>query len=138
MKLEIRPICESDAERIAAIQAGSPEASQWNPSDYLGFETWVAEEAGVVVGFLAVRPTAGGEAEVLNMAVDRPWRRRGVARAMLARVLGGRFDEVYLEVRESNAVARRLYESMGFRRAGLRPKYYERPVEAGIVMKLQK
>jgi len=45
---------------------------------------------------------------------------------------------VYLEVRESNGAALRLYESMGFRRAGVRPKYYERPKEAGIVMKRQK
>lgn len=136
--MEIRLLRETDSGRIAEIQASSPEASQWNSSDYLGFETWVAEQDGDVIGFLSLRETGGGEAEVLNMAVDPGSRRLGVARSLLNRALEGRFQEVYLEVRESNGAALRLYESMGFRRAGVRPKYYERPKEAGIVMKRQK
>lgn len=133
--LEIRRLREGDCARIAEIQAASPEASQWKASDYLNFETWVAEQDGDAAGFLAVRETAPGEAEVLNMAVDHLWRRRGVARAMLTRVLEPRFREVYLEVRESNSAAIQLYESVGFRRAGIRPAYYKLPNEAGIVMK---
>jgi ribosomal-protein-alanine acetyltransferase len=129
---------ESDVERVASIQQGSPESAQWQAEDYLGFETWVAEVGGQVVGFLALRETGGGEAEVLSVAVDGAWRRRGVARAMMGIVLEGRFEEVYLEVRESNQGARGLYQSIGFREVGVRPNYYERPQEAGIVMKLQK
>ena len=136
--VEIRRMRESDVERVASIQQGSPESAQWKAEDYLGFETWVAEADGQVVGFLALRETGGGEAEVLNVAVDGAWRRRGVARAMIEKGLEGRFEEVYLEVRESNQGARGLYQSMGFREVGVRPNYYERPQEAGIVMKLQK
>ncbi len=136
--VEIRRMRESDAERVGAIQEESPEAAQWKAEDYLGFETWVAEADGQVVGFLALRETGGGEAEVLNVAVDGGWRRRGVARAMICKGLSGRFEEVYLEVRESNAGARRLYGSMGFGEVGVRPNYYKRPRETGIVMKLRK
>ena len=75
---------------------------------------------------------------MLNVAVDGAWRRRGVARAMIEKGLEGRFEEVYLEVRESNRGARGLYESMGFRQVGVRANYYTSPQEAGIVMKLQK
>ncbi len=136
--VEIRRMRETDVGRVGEIQAGSPEAAQWKAEEYLGFETWVAEADGQVVGFLALRETGGGEAEVLNVAVDGAWRRRGVARALIEKGLGGRFEEVYLEVRESNEGARGLYESMGFGEVGVRPNYYERPRETGIVMKLQK
>jgi len=129
---------EDDGARIAEIQASSPEASQWDAAGYRTVETWVAEREGAVVGFLAIRETAPGEAEILNMAVHRQWRRRGVAREMLIQVLGKRFGEVYLEVRESNATAIRLYELAGFQRVGVRPQYYKQPDEAGIVMKRQK
>ena len=49
-----------------------------------------------------------------------------------------RFDEIYLEVRESNSGARALYAAFGFNESGVRPNYYQSPREAGIVMKLQK
>jgi ribosomal-protein-alanine N-acetyltransferase len=42
----------------------------------------------------------------------------------------------FLEVRESNAAARRLYESLGFEQVGERPAYYENPAETGIVMRI--
>lgn len=133
--IEIRRMDEAEAARIVEIQAACPEASQWQAADYLEFETWVAVDGGELIGFLALRPTAGGEAEVLNLAVEPARRRQGVAKRMLARAIEGRFEELYLEVRESNAAALQLYESAGFRRVGVRPKYYERPHEAGIVMK---
>lgn len=136
--VEIRRMREADVGRVASIQQGSPESAQWKAEDYLGFESWVAEADGQVIGFLALRETGGGEAEVLNVAVDGAWRRRGVAQAMIKNGLKGRFEEVYLEVRESNQGARGLYESMGFRQVGVRANYYTSPQEAGIVMKLQK
>jgi ribosomal-protein-alanine N-acetyltransferase len=43
---------------------------------------------------------------------------------------------VYLEVRQTNAVARRMYETGGFEVVGVRRKYYSEPVEDAIVMRL--
>ena len=42
---------------------------------------------------------------------------------------------LYLEVRESNDAARRLYASRGFEEVGRRRKYYRRPVEDAIVLR---
>jgi ribosomal-protein-alanine N-acetyltransferase len=42
---------------------------------------------------------------------------------------------VYLEVRQSNYAAQKLYHSLGFEVIGVRPDYYASPVESGIVMK---
>src|SRR2546430_11083963 len=42
---------------------------------------------------------------------------------------------VYLEVRESNVIARRLYESLGFTEVARRASYYRRPVEDAVILR---
>jgi ribosomal-protein-alanine N-acetyltransferase len=44
---------------------------------------------------------------------------------------------VTLEVRASNAVAQRLYESLGFVKAGTRPHYYADDGEDALTMRLE-
>jgi ribosomal-protein-alanine N-acetyltransferase len=40
-----------------------------------------------------------------------------------------------LEVRESNAPAIALYEKLGFRQVGKRPRYYEKPREDALILR---
>jgi [ribosomal protein S18]-alanine N-acetyltransferase len=79
------------------------------------------------------------EGEILNLGVAPPRRRRGIGRALVEHVLQGLgargVRAVYLEVRDSNAVARRLYGSMGFAEVGRRAKYYRRPVEDAVILR---
>jgi ribosomal-protein-alanine N-acetyltransferase len=138
--LLVRPVTAEDLDAIGRIQSASPEAAQWNLGAYLEFECAVAI-IGQVVGFLAVRQTAPDEREILNLAVDPAYRRRGVARRLIEqqlmeRRLGQGEGSWFLEVRESNEPAIRLYESLGFRASGRREGYYNNPVEAGIVMRI--
>ena len=50
--------------------------------------------------------------------------------------LGGKGVRMaFLEVRESNSAARKLYDSRGFREIGRRRNYYRRPVEDALVMR---
>jgi len=64
-------------------------------------------------------------------------RRLGAATILLAEIiLQARFRgarSIFLEVRESNHPARRLYEKENFAVAGRRPAYYTAPVEDAIV-----
>jgi len=86
-------------------------------------ETWAArDEAGRVVGWLEERLVAS-ELYVLGVGVDPAWRRRGVATALVRACLV-RASVVHLEVRASNAAARRLYAGLGFDEVGLRARYY--------------
>lgn len=68
------------------------------------------------------------EAEVLTIAVDPSCRKQGCGRRLLTAHLeslarhGTR--QLFLEVGETNAAARHLYERMGFREIGRRPAYY--------------
>ena len=97
----------------------------------------VAEEAGRIVGFV-IFWLVHDEIHILNVATDPAQRGRGIARALLdaciaqGRRRGARLAT--LEVRRSNDPALRLYDRYGFRRVGVRPKYYEDEGEDAIVM----
>jgi ribosomal-protein-alanine N-acetyltransferase len=83
---------------------------------------------GELLGFALTRAVAG-EAELLLCAVAPAWRRRGLASELVAaavaesRARGAR--RLYLEVRENNVGARKLYERLGFLPVGTRPGYYK-------------
>lgn len=133
--LDIRRVTGQDIGRIAAIQAASPEAAQWDPPSYLNNDVWVAAKGSAIVGFLATRQTAPGENEILNLAVDPAARRMGVGYRLVRQALESRSGEWFLEVRASNVAAIRLYEDLGFVRSGTRENYYGEPPEAAIVMR---
>jgi len=132
--MTVRPLTADDVPAIAAIQSRSPEASQWNPSSYLSHDCLVAQRTQVL-GFLVARQTAPDEREILNVAVDPGERRKGVARALLEAELGRGKNHWFLEVRESNSCAIKLYQSVGFRVVARREAYYADPSEPAIVMK---
>lgn len=134
-----RPLAPGDVEAVVAILAGSPEAAQWSRADCeraARGQGWV-EENGGIVGFIFAR-RAVDEIEILNLAVAPEARRKGVARRLVGEALawgkslGAR--RAFLEVRESNRGAIRLYESLGFVAAGRRPRYYANPVEDGLLL----
>jgi [ribosomal protein S18]-alanine N-acetyltransferase len=84
-------------------------------------------------GFILSR-LAGGEAEILSVAVAPARRGRGLARKLLdlhlRRLAGLGVGAVFLEVDEGNAPARRLYGRARFRDVGHRPAYYPRGTQA--------
>ena len=116
----------------------------WSTQDFRDCVTFalflVAEEAGERIAGYVVALEAADEGEILNLAVAPAGRRRGLGRAlveaMLAALRTRGVQQVYLEVRESNASARALYASRGFKEAGRRKAYYRRPVEDAIVLRL--
>ncbi len=79
-----------------------------------------------------------GEMEVLNIATREDVRRTGLARALLAeaqnRMAALRAERIFLEVREHNAPAQKLYASMGFALCGRRRAYYPDTGEDALVM----
>lgn len=115
----------------------------WSPRDFgecvtLGVAFLVAEAHGTVAGYVVAR-AAADEGEILNLGVAAAHRRRGVGGALTTAVLallgaqGVRV--VYLEVRDSNAGARLLYESLGFLEVARRARYYRHPVEDAVILR---
>jgi ribosomal-protein-alanine N-acetyltransferase len=92
-----------------------------------GNQCWVAESAGDILGH-AIVAVGAGEAHLLNLCVRGSRRGEGLGRALMLhameRACGAGADALFLEVRPSNHVAARLYESMGFVQVGVRKNYY--------------
>ena len=85
----------------------------------------VIEDRGEVFGHIGVRHVLG-ELHITTIAVKPEYRRRGHARALIGAALAAypNAGHVHLEVRPTNAAALALYESLGFKETGRRPRYY--------------
>lgn len=98
---------------------------------------FVAEEDGKILGGCGLFLIAG-EGNITNVAVMPEARRRGVATGLLTYLLseGDRagLTAYTLEVRVSNVAAIALYEKFGFVSEGIRPNFYEKPVEDAMIM----
>jgi len=133
-----------DLPAIHSILQRSPEASTWSlhslaearsrqPSNFL-----VSRNQQVIEGFIFGCLSAT-EAEILNVAVDPAFRRKGIG-SLLIRELLHRFATagakgIFLEVRPSNVPAITLYQRFGFQQIGERPGYYRDPVESALVLR---
>jgi [ribosomal protein S18]-alanine N-acetyltransferase len=97
-----------------------------------------AERDGGLVGY-AICWSVADQAELGNIAVAAEARGSGVGRALLDAALAAvrlrGVQECFLEVRESNHGAQRLYRRAGFEVVGRRPRYYTRPLEDALVMR---
>ena len=93
---------------------------------------------GDIVGYV-VAWFAADEGEIANLAVAPSGWGSGIGRGLLNAALSAAASRgaaaVYLEVRDSNERARRLYQSSGFEEIGRRRRYYRRPVEDAIVLR---
>lgn len=97
----------------------------------------VAEDAqGRVMGYIGLYRVLD-EGQIANVAVAPAFRRRGVARGLLAAVetlaVKEKLWRLTLEVRVSNAPAVALYEGAGYVRDGVRPGFYRNPTEDAAI-----
>lgn len=127
-----------DAAALAALHAAAFRRG-WSEDEFerlLLDKSVIAHRATIgrsLAGFILSR-LAGGEAEILSVAVASARRGRGLARKLLdlhlRRLAGLGVSSVFLEVDEDNAPARRLYAGARFRDVGRRPAYYARGTQA--------
>jgi ribosomal-protein-alanine N-acetyltransferase len=142
----VRPARAGDVETVALIERAS-----FNDPWGLGeFRTalasprtifLIAESVGAqTVNGYSIALTVLDESEILNIAVDSQYRGQGLGGrlldAALAEVRSRGANAVFLEVRESNEPARRLYSSRGFSEISRRRMYYRNPAEDALVLRL--
>ncbi|WP_432869770.1 ribosomal protein S18-alanine N-acetyltransferase [Microbispora rosea] len=98
----------------------------------------VAEVGERVVGYAGLA-AAGDQADVQTIAVLADHRRAGVGTALMDALLTEAARRgavsVFLEVRADNPPAQAMYERFGFRRLGLRRRYYEDGTDAITMVK---
>ncbi len=100
---------------------------------------YVAVEDGQVVGYIGMSFVLD-EGYIYNVAVKADCRKNGVGSALIQTLVThcrkNNFAFLTLEVRESNAPARSLYEKFGFIKVGERKNYYSDPTENAVLMTL--
>ena len=95
----------------------------------------VAMDGDTVAGYVGSQ-TVLDEADMLNLAVQPDYRRRGIAKRLCRALMGNlNAHSLTLEVRVTNEPAIRLYNSLGFREVGRRKNYYQKPKEDALILR---
>ena len=135
---------EGDVSEVARIEKVS-FSDPWSASEFSAVLAsphaifLVACDASDAIGGYIVTMSVLDESEVLNIAVDPAHRGKSLGAMLLDRSLdvaerrGSR--STFLEVRESNEPAIRLYRSRGFEEVSRRRGYYRSPVEDALVLR---
>ena len=141
--MTIREWTEKDVIQIAEIEARCFQDA-WT---VVAFEevlkypihhTFLIEERGQVCAYACLL-VLFEDAELENIAVDLPYRKRGMAKALMdalhekAKALGAK--RCLLEVRVSNLPAISLYEKYGYEKYGVRKRYYADGEDAFVMQK---
>ena len=130
--IRFRPMLVPDIAAVAAVERAS-YLFPWSEGVFrdcvrVGYLCRVVEADGEVAGY-GIMSFGAGEAHILNICIRSDLRGAGVGRKLmdflLERARDEYMQEVFLEVRPSNAVAIRLYETLGFTRVGVRKSYYQ-------------
>lgn len=142
--IEIFPLKEKDCKEVAALSRKNlPEnltekmlidTLKYNHNHFF---TAYDMECNRILGFAGMMITVD-EAELLYIATDLPYRKKGIGQMLLSQIISvaekNQSNRLLLEVREHNEDARRFYEKNGFVFLSLRKDYYNNPVENAIIM----
>lgn len=135
--LHVEPGRTEDAGTLARIHAqgfakgwGSVEFAAWL-ADPERTPAYVACDAKRRIEGFALFRLAGGEAELLTLAVAQKSRGKGLGAALLTAAFQDLrqtpTEEVFLEVDEGNSAALALYKKFGFSVVAKRKAYYPKP-----------
>jgi len=140
-QLTIRRLSYADLPAVIAIERRS-FSTPWSLAMFVlelskpgGICLAAEDEGGRLIGYL-VCARYDDVWHLMNVAVASDQRRRGIARALIARLFGeaGPGARYTLEVRVSNRIAIEMYERIGFRSAGRRRRYYHDNGEDALIM----
>jgi ribosomal-protein-alanine N-acetyltransferase len=146
-QVDFRAMTTADLDRVVELELDLFGEEAWSRQMLVGElgqqpasrYYLVAEDEGFIVGYAGLL-AAGGQADVLTIAVTTARWGQGIGTAMLDQLLaeaGARgCSEVFLEVRADNVRAQRLYRWRGFIDVGIRHAYYQPSGTDAIVMRL--
>ena len=134
--LHVEPAQPKDADIVAKLHAHGFYRG-WPREDFAayisgeGTPLYVACDAKRKIAGFAMLRHLGEEAELITIAVDPKWRKRGVGvallRAMIDDLLMSPAKKLFLEVAADNVAALKLYGKFGFQKVSERKGYYPRP-----------
>lgn len=140
--IKVRSMQDADVEQISRLEEEA-FSMPWSRESFFSMihnqnaRYYVAEKDGHVVGGCGVL-MAAGEGNITNVVVDKKFRGQGIGTRMLQYLIKegekNGLCAFTLEVRVSNAQAIHVYEKLGFFSEGIRPNFYEKPIEDAMIM----
>lgn len=144
MDLIIEPLTPEFVDQVAEIEKEcfSVPFTKNDILSYLEKDYWhflIARDSSEVLGYISFTLIVD-ECNICNVATKGKYRGLGVGSCLvnsaISFVLENGGDKLFLEVRESNKVAIRLYEKFGFLVAGVSKNHYSKPLENAVLMNL--
>lgn len=140
--IKIDKISQNDALGVAEIEKEcfSVPFTEQNILDYIKNPIWhflVARSGDGVLGYISFTIIID-ECQIVNVAVTKEARKLGIGSLLLNEFFGyikeNGARSVYLEVRESNTPAIKLYEKFDFKVTGVSKNHYSKPTENALLM----
>ena len=138
----IRRMREADLPQVMRIEREN-FSLPWSQKSFLDMlirpeAVFLVAEAEIILGY-AGAVMAADEGNVTNIAVLGTQKQKGIGAALLnaliRETIAAGVRDLFLEVREHNIPALRLYHTAGFREVGRRRNYYDKPAEDALIMK---
>ena len=100
----------------------------WSADDFRDLKKSGCEIIMSQNGFIVYR-VVDDEAEIITIGVNPEMRRQGIAIAMITiiekNIKNQGVKKIFLEVALTNEPAKKMYENLGYKQIGIRPKYYD-------------
>ena len=142
--MEIRRAIPRDASEIARLEE-EIFSDPWSEESIVstisteGAMCYTALSDGEVIAYVIGRQIPP-EGEIYRIATREDKRGRGIAYRLLDYAVkterGRGLEVLFLEVRERNVPARKLYTAYGFHEIDLRKNYYKDPQDNAVIMML--
>lgn len=143
--VKIKQISKKDASCVAKIEEEC-FSTPFSEDDILGYidnpiwNFFVAKSGDSVVGYISFTKIID-ECQIVNVAVSETARKMGVGTLLIENLLDfchqNSVNKLFLEVRESNVPAIKLYEKFGFSVVGVSKNHYSMPTENALLMNLE-
>lgn len=141
-EISIRAMTQEDVDGVYEVEVSSFKIP-WSKKSFTDEMSnslaiyYVAEDNGRIAGYAGMWNVAD-EGDITNIAVHPDYRGMGTGKkllkALFAEAIKRKLCLITLEVRESNTVARHMYEGFGFKEVGMRKNYYADNQENAVIM----
>ncbi|UTH72652.1 ribosomal protein S18-alanine N-acetyltransferase [Chromobacterium sp. IIBBL 290-4] len=129
---QVRRFAPNSPELLADMEQQATDhpwrVGQYRDSLEAGYPCYgLFSDEGALMGYVLIMRVLD-EAEILNIVIAREHQGQGNGRLLMESMLQDLRDDccrrLFLEVRESNEAARKLYQHCNFHQCGLRKNYY--------------
>ena len=143
LEAAFEPLVEAHVPAVLAVEQRA-HGHPWTHGNFVdalkaGYQAQLLKAGDTLIGYF-VAMKGVDEVHLLNVVVAEASRSRGYGALLVGRVVAVAeemgSEQVCLEVRVGNGSAIRLYERLGFRVMGRRPKYYADNGEDALLMGL--